>query len=183
MTESEIVLDRIRWVEAAKHSGDVFGRGPGGGFSIGKAQVSADAVHVGVDRNEQDGGRNGPEPEIDPVGGTYHPSRVEQQPLAGTARARITDEVPKTAVAPWAAKRVRKVRKGLSEVAIASGVKVLEGLAETAVPAEQSPRTAEQDGQMLATVDPMHKAIEASAKLRKPGLAHTLPRTIAQSVK
>ena len=75
----------------------LFGGAPAGVVALGEPEVLGDAVHVRVDRDDQARGRDGPEAEVDAVGGADHPAQVEEETLHGAPGARIGHEMAERA--------------------------------------------------------------------------------------
>lgn len=90
MAQGKIVFDRIVGIELAQGGRDLFGGGPAGGSPDGQSQITADPMNVGVYGNDQLGGGDRPQAEIDPVCGSHHPAGVKNETLASAAGARIT---------------------------------------------------------------------------------------------
>src|SRR5260221_11661137 len=102
VAQGEIVLGRILGIELAQNVGDLLGGFPGQRLATRQAEVSAEFVDVGIDRDEQHARRNVPEAEVDAVRGPHHPAQVEQEPLAATRSSWVRENVrrsPSLAVA------------------------------------------------------------------------------------
>lgn len=77
-------------------------------------------MHMRVDRHEEVGGRDRPEPEIDPVRGADHPAQVEQQTLARAPRSRVAHEVAGAPVVRIASQPIRETAEALAEISVST---------------------------------------------------------------
>src|SRR5712675_2646366 len=85
VTQREVVLHRIVRVEAAQRRRDVLRHHPSWTGIARQTKAPADPNHVGVQRDDEFGGRHaGPDPKVERVS-TNHPAEKEIQPLAGAA--------------------------------------------------------------------------------------------------
>ncbi len=133
MAERKVIFDRIVGVELAQGRGDFFGRRPGGSPPFGQPEVATDSMDMGVDWDHEFGGRNRPEPQVHAVSRANHPSRVQDESLARTPRARIADQMPQTATRRIAAQCVGKLGQPLSKISVASVMEVNESPTQGAV--------------------------------------------------
>jgi hypothetical protein len=118
-------------------------------------------MDVGVDGNDELGGRHRPEPEIHAIGGSYHPTGVEDQALAGASGPRVADEVSRAPVSSISTNDVRKAGEALSKVSLLS-MKRGESLSEGPVVAEQGAGSAKHPCEVLPPVDPVYEAVHPS---------------------
>ena len=123
-------------------------------------------MDVRVDGDHELGGRNGPEAEVDAIGGANHPSRVEDEALARAAGARIADQVTRAATGHITAKGIGKTGQAFPKVSFAFPMEVSEGFAEGFMLAKQFPRPPQHRREMLPPVDPVDKSPKAAAELR-----------------
>ena len=87
--EWKIISNRIRDVKSPETAGNFKGRWQVGLAPVAKPKAPADGVHVGIQWDDQVGGRQAP-----PAAGIYlvaadHPPQVEMKPLAGAGSTRI----------------------------------------------------------------------------------------------
>jgi len=118
VAERKVVFHRIGGIELPELRRDLFRGRPTRRSAAGQPQVPADAVNVRVDRNDQLRGRHGPKTEIDTVGGPNHPSRVEDEPLAGAPGTRVADQVPGRPVRGAASKLIGEPCEALSKIPV-----------------------------------------------------------------
>lgn len=166
MAKREVVLDRISRIESPKHRRDLFGSGPRGRPAIREAEVSADAVNVGVYGDDQRRRGDGPEAEVDPVGRTDHPSCIEHQSLAGAARPRIADQMAGVSTSGVAPKGIGEPRQSLAKARVARSIEGRERVTERFVLAEKHAGAKEHRCEMLAPVDAVNEAAEALVQSR-----------------
>ena len=180
VAQRKVVLHRIVWVELPQRSGDLFGRCPARCAALGQSEIETDSMDVSIDGDHELGGRNRPEPEVDPVGGTNHPAGVENEALACASGAGITHQVAQAATGRVAPKRIGETGQGFSKISIALPMKVREGVAECLVLPKQSPRPPQDRREMLAPVDPMYEPAKAATELCVAGVRNRLRRLSAQ---
>lgn len=165
MAKREVVLHGIVGIELAERGRDLFGRSPGCGAAIRQTEIAADAMDVSVDRNDEFGGRDRPESEIDTVRRTNHPPGVKNETFACTSGARVADQMTQVATDRITAKRVREAGQSLAEIPVARLVKMGESVAEGVVLPKQHPGSPEHRRQMLAPVDAVNEPPEALLEL------------------
>jgi hypothetical protein len=165
VAESKIILDRVVGIELAQCRGDFLGRCPGRGAAIRESEIPTDAVDVRIDGNQERRGRKRPEPEVHAIGPSDHPSRIEEEPLAGASGARITDEVTQGSTRSIPSKGVGKTGHALPEIASAFGMEPGKRFPQCLFSSEQLSRVPEHHRQVLGTVDAMNEALEQAAKL------------------
>lgn len=137
MAKREVVLDRVFRIELPQRSGDLFSRRPRRGPTICQPEVTTDAMNVRVDRNHELRGRDRPEPEVDAVGRTNHPSRVEDESLARASSARIADQVTQAATRRVAAQRIGEASQAFPEIPVTCLMELEERIAEGPVLTKQ----------------------------------------------
>ena len=93
VTEREVVLDRIVWIEATERGGDIAGHGPTGACVPCQAQTAAHADHMRVEgHHEFRRGHARPDAKVQRVA-PDHPTQEQVQPLAGTSSGRPREKV------------------------------------------------------------------------------------------
>ena len=137
-------------------------------------------MDVCVDRDDELGGCDGPEAEVDAVGGANHPSGVEDEALARASGARIADQVTHTATGRITAKRIGKTGQAFPKVSFACPIEVRKGVAEGFVLTKQFPGPPQHGREMLPPIDPVDKPLQAAAELRVARAGHHRCRTGAQ---
>jgi hypothetical protein len=130
VAKRKVVLHWVVGVELPQRGGDLFGRHPGCGASIRQSKIAADSMNVCIDGDEELGGCNRPEAEVDAIRRANHPTRVEEEALACASRTRIADQVAQAATGRLAAKRIGEAGQGFSKVAVACPMEVDECVSE-----------------------------------------------------
>jgi len=93
VAKRKVVLHWVVGVELPQRSGDLLGRCPGCCASIRQSEIAADSMDVCIDGDDEVGGRNRPEAEVDAIRRANHPTRVEDEALACASGTRIADQV------------------------------------------------------------------------------------------
>ena len=161
VTEREVVFDRVLGIELSEPARDLLCGDPACGAAARQTEVPADAMDVGVDGNDELGGRHRPEPEIHAIGGSDHPTGVEDQPLAGASGPRVADEVSRASVSCISTNDVCKTGEALAKVALLS-MKRGESLPEGPVVPEKGAGSAKHACDVLPPIDPVYEAGEPS---------------------
>ncbi len=183
MAKGEVVLDRIGRIESPKHRRDLFGGGPRGRPTIGEAQVSADAVNVSVYGYDQRGRGDWPETEVDPVGRADHPSRIQDQALAGAASPRIAHQMARVSTRGVTPKGIGEPRQRLAKARVARSIKARERAAERFVLAEKPAGAKEHRCEVLAPVDAVDESPETLVQSRGIVADHGVRGRISERAK
>src|SRR5580693_10317046 len=100
VAEREIVPRRVARIEPGEGLGDLFGGAKRQVAARGEAQVSTELVDVDIDGDEQPGGVEIPEAQVDPVGRPHHPPQKEKKALAPGAPTGVGQKVGRAASRP-----------------------------------------------------------------------------------
>ncbi len=181
MTEGEIIFDGIVWVVLSKRRRDLLGCRPRSSSALGEAEVSADAINVGVDGDHEHRRRNRPKTEVDAIGSTHHPARIEQEPLAGAAGTGIAHQMLHVATGRLPAESIGEQREGFSKVFVAGLMERRKGVSERPVFADECSCVREHRRDVLGAIDPVDESTEPTAQGRRPRARHLSARAWAES--
>jgi len=171
MAEREVIFDGIFRIELSKYGRDFFGRRPTRSSPIRQTEVAADAVDVRVDGNQQHRRGDGPQAEVNTIGGANHPAGIEHEALASAARSRVADQMTQAPASGVAAKRIGEAGEALTKISVAHPMKPGERVAKASVAARQSTSSRQHGREVLTTINAVGEPPKPVPQLRLTGVS------------
>src|SRR5262249_40687102 len=156
-------------IEGSEDPSDFFGCPPGRVLSCRESEVPCNAMHVGVDWDEEDRRRKGPDAEVDAICGSDHPTEIEKETLATAAWSGIAHEMQERAAVRSSTQLVRETSERFSQIAARRFHVGLKRKSETPELPLNSRSSEEHVGDVPTCVGPMDEPLkQANERALRP---------------